>query len=666
LAPESHVRSKTTEAGGETQQGTLLVCLFHLNLAYSSLEEEDQGLVVESCYRPLLGLAEETGFPIAIEAAGWTLERIAELDPAWIASFRDLIAEGKVELVGSSWTQCAAPLLPAQVNRWNIRLGREAYAGLLGVTPRIALLSEQAYSTGLASLFADEGYEGIIADWDNAYRSHQDWPASHRRFPQRAAGTRGAIPLIWSQSIAFQRFQRFAHGELSLDEYLSFVRGAVKDGDGALLLYANDAEVFDRRPGRFAAEAPVEHAEWERIAQGLAAVREGGIGIPGLPSGTLGLLDRPQAGHEIQLEAPDQPIPVKKQDKYNIARWGCTGRDDTGINTRCWRIYDRMQADGCEEPAEWRRLCGLWASDFRTHITDNRWKRYLEELEQAERDWGAAPSRKAPALVTTTAREKEGDLYTLKHGEVTVVLNARRGLSIHAFTDAALDDRALFGTIQQGYFDTIDLGADWYSGSLVQEAPLRHKITDLAGTAPELGSLEDGRPAAVGTVATELGDVEKMVILDGDARAVEVRYTLKWKEIPPGSLRLGFVTLEPQVFSAETLWFATNNGGDELKRFEIGASAFDHGLPVSALVSSRQGLGATEGLVLIGDERHALVISVDQAASKPLGLVSHRPARPGHLTRVCFSLAEEDETRTGPIPLSAPRAFSFSVGARPA
>ena len=263
--------------------GPLLVCLFHLNLAYSSLDADKREQVVRACYRPLLALPEATGFPIAVEASGWTLERIAELDPGWLDEARALIAARRLELVGSGHSQCAAPLLPADVNAWNLRLGLEDYERLLGVRPRLALVCEQAYAPGLVELYADAGFEGIVADWDNAYRSHPDWPAAMRQFPQVALGGGARLPVIWSESIAFQRFQRFAHGELPLERWLGWIGERVAGGAGAQLLYANDAEVFDHRPGRFAAEPPPGTGEWDRIATGLRAVAERGIGTPALP-----------------------------------------------------------------------------------------------------------------------------------------------------------------------------------------------------------------------------------------------------------------------------------------------------------------------------------------------------------------------------------------------
>jgi hypothetical protein len=668
VAAELGTTSSPAAPQAEAATQLRLVCLFHLNLAFSTLEEEIHGEVVRRCYRPLLELVEEADFPIAVEATGWTLRRIAALDPGWIARTREMLAEGRLELVGSAHAQCIAPLMPAEVNAWNVRLGRDTYMELLGVAPRIALVCEQAFAPGLVPLYLEAGYEAIVVDWDNAYRSHPEWPSGHRRHPQRAVGGGASIPVVWSESIAFQKFQRFAHGELPLERYVEYVREEGALG-GALMLYANDAEIFDYRPGRFAAEPELDGGgEWTRIAAGLRALRRGGIGAPALPSDVLALLDRPGAGHELALQAPDQPIPVKKQDKYNVSRWAVTGCDDIGINTRCWRIYERLLVAECADPAEWCALCELWASDFRTHITESRWQGLLARLDEVERRWeavpvarsGASPARDGraspravdPACATATCA---GDAVQLRAGPLALRLNPRRGLAIDSFADARAGAGPLLGTLEHGYFPTIELGADFYSGHLVQEPPLAHKVTDLERVRPLVGIDARGRPHARARIATALGLIEKRVALDSVTGCVELAWTLHWPELPLGSLRLGHVTLLPEAFDVETLWYATHNGGRELERHAIAGPAFDHGAPVSALVSCRQGLGMTEGVVLLGDAARAIRVEVDQAAARPLALLRWTPGREHWLLRLCLTLSESDETRRGAI-LRAPDA----------
>ncbi|HLW95893.1 MAG TPA: hypothetical protein VKS25_10990 [Solirubrobacteraceae bacterium] len=636
------------------RRATLLVCMFHLNLAYSSLEEADQAEVVALCYRPMLALAERAPFPIAIEASGWTLEQIAAHDPDWIAQTRELIRAGRVELVGSGYAQCAAPLLPAEVNRWNLRLGFDSYAELLDTRPRVALISEQAYSPGLVDIYREAGFEAVIADWDNAYRSHLNWDRSLRQHPQLARGTDGSIPLLWSESIAFQKFQRHAHGEMTLDDYVRFVAETVADGGGALMLYANDAEVFDRRPGRFAAEPELAEREWDRIAAGLHAIDAAGLGTPALPSDVLATLE---PGEPLALEAPAQPIPVKKQEKYNISRWAVTGRDDVGINTRCWRIYDALRSDGNESAEDWRELCALWASDFRTHITQARWSGLLERLAAMEARVGVTPTLVPAAAgdgveAPPAGVELEGRLLRIRRGELEVVLNTRRGLAIASFVDRSIGEQSLFGGIDHGYFELIELSADWYTGNLVQEAPLRQKVTDLEPMTPRFS--EDGDTLTVhGVYESPLGLIEKSVAIDGAAGSVELTWTLRWSELPPGSLRLGHLTLNPEAFDIASLWYATHNGGASLERHALGGEAFDHGSSVSALVSARIGLGVTEGLLLIGDAEHHVRVEIDQNLARPLGLVNFHPTGQSYFLRAAFSLTESDDTRRGGIPRPA-------------
>ena len=141
--------------------GTLqLFALFHLNLAFSSIEEEQRAAVIERCYWPLLHLAEKCG-PIGIEASGFTLEEIELRDPAWIAKARALLQKGRIELIGSGYSQMIGPLVPARITQANLAIGNEVYQRLLGVQPAIALVNEQAYSGGLVGLYLDAGYRAL-------------------------------------------------------------------------------------------------------------------------------------------------------------------------------------------------------------------------------------------------------------------------------------------------------------------------------------------------------------------------------------------------------------------------------------------------------------------------------------------------------------------------
>ena len=165
--------------------------LFHLNLMFSSIAEEQRGDVIARCYTPLLDLAER-GIPLGIEATGLTLEIIQQLDPAWITRLRRLIASGQVEFVGSGYAQAIGPLLPAAAVEKNLALGLDTYRALLGVRPAIALVNEQAYSGGLVPLYRAAGYSAIVMDWDDCAAHHPEWNRHWRYHPQRAIGADGS------------------------------------------------------------------------------------------------------------------------------------------------------------------------------------------------------------------------------------------------------------------------------------------------------------------------------------------------------------------------------------------------------------------------------------------------------------------------------------------
>jgi hypothetical protein len=78
---------------------------------------------------------------LAIEVTGYKLKKIARRDPAWIGQSRNLVAEYKIELIVSGYSQMIGPLVPARVMTENLRIGNEVYRELLDVKPAVALVN---------------------------------------------------------------------------------------------------------------------------------------------------------------------------------------------------------------------------------------------------------------------------------------------------------------------------------------------------------------------------------------------------------------------------------------------------------------------------------------------------------------------------------------------
>jgi hypothetical protein len=634
-----------------------LYTVFHLNLAYSSIEEEQRAEVLARCYWPLLRLARKHRLALGIEAPAATLEAAAALDPGWIAELKDLVQSGACELVGSGLAQIIGPLVPAAVNAANLRLGQAAYERLLGQRPTVALVNEQAYASGLVPLYLAAGFRALVMEWDNPAHEHPEWKREWRYLPQYALGPDGSrIALLWNKSIAFQKLQRYAHGELERAEYLAYLEAHLSDAPRAFPLYGNDVEIFDFRPGRYQTEAAIHEPEWERLDELFAQLAADARYRFVRPSQVLELLGTPGAGGELALESPAQPVPVKKQGKYNLTRWAVTGRDDIGINTACYRLFEALEAREGECDDDWRELCYLWSSDFRTHITQKRWTAYRERLSAAlERLRPTArPSPRVPgpspsaSAHRSTGRElvqtrREGRYLVLEGPQVLLRLNCRRGLAIDALRFGGEGEPALVGTLPHGYYDDIALGADYYTGHLVLEAPGRPKITDLEAAEPQIEVEEDG-VVVRGTVPTPLGPVRKLLRLSPREPRLDLEYELSWSELPHGSLRLGHLTLLPEAFHRAGLFYRTRNGGPLDETFPLAGRLVEHGAHATFLVSASQGLGMTSGRVDLGDGRRGVRVEVDKQAAAAIGLITYREIAGSFFCRLALSVREMDET----------------------
>jgi hypothetical protein len=123
------------------------------------------------------------------------------------------------------------------------------------------------------------------------------------------------------------------------------------------------------------------------------------------------------------------------------------------------------------------------------------------------------------------------------------------------------------------------------------------------------------------------------------AQRLEIRYGFSaWGLCPPGSLRVGFVTLLPGTLGDE-LWLSCANGGPR-ERLPLRADC-DH-TRGSGGGGARALLGATDGWLALDDGRRGIELSWPQEEAPALALVTLRREGALRLVRVTFSLAERD------------------------
>jgi hypothetical protein len=645
--------------------------VWHLNLAYSSLELSQHKEVIDKCYSPILELAENEPFRFGIELSAGTLERIAELDPHWISRFSRLIQENKVELIGSGFAQIIGPLVPAIVNQMNIRVGIQSYESILGIKPSIFLLNEQVFSTGLLDVYAREGIRAIVMEWENPYSSNQSWGRDLRFRPQLAKGIQDTLPVIWNHSVAFQKLQRMAHGDISINEWSQWFSDEISgDEDYALCIYGGDAETFDFRAKRYSTEAVASQGEWERIRIAFSKVLSLGVEFA-LPSEVLESSNF-QSMQSIDLSNPKVPLPTKKQTKYNPLRWVVGGRDAFLANTTCERIFDLLKTSNKENDLnDWRKLLSLWGSDFRTHITESRWSDWKSQSSKMLDGFDSSSSLDTPKFRNAKLGDKvedfeifEEDGYlTVKNKFFECVLNLKRGLAIHSCSFFEIADHPLFGTISHGDLHHIDWNADFYSGEFVVDLPGLHKVTDLEKVKPEIYFNEDCLVISA-TIETRLGALVKSIKFSRSLTPIlTFTYDLKWTEIPPCTMRFGDIVLLPNSFESDSLFVETHNGGFEPDHFMISNIEIEHGKYWSPLISARNCLGVTEGEIVIGDHKKALIVRLDRSVSPLPALLTNVQVIDTQFTRLQFTARELDDTSADKVIKldKSGRTFEFSI-----
>lgn len=642
-----------------------LYSFFHLNIAYSAIEEEDRPHVIEKCYWPLLKLVAKHDFKFGIELSAYTLETILSIDPKWIKEFSRLILKGSCELIGCGYSQIIGPLVPAEITIKNLDIGSKIYKKILGVEPKVALLNEQAFSKGLVELYKEAGYDAIIMEWDNPYRDNFNWKFEWSYLPQRAKGNgSNEIHLIWNKSISFQKFQRYVHGEIELSDLLKYIRSNLNSNQRAFSVYGNDVEIFDFRPGRYMTEADIQgDGEWKRISSLYKALAKEKKMKFVKPSEVIKLKSQPGANKLLDLNSAAQPIPVKKQDKYNIVRWAVTGRDDLKINTLCWRIFESLQNSSNVDDQDWRELCYLWSSDFRTHITEKRWKKYIKRLRVFfdKKNRNTPHSRKnftddnktyklSKSLIFKTKRV--GRFLEIFNRRFKIVLNCKRGLALESFKDKLISNKPIIGTVEHGYFKDIRYSADYYSGHFIFESPGKHKITDLNSVNPKIQQLKNGLKIS-SNIFTPMGLILKKWVINNITGQLNLSYKFNWKESVVGTMRLGYITLLPNAFDKKTLYFQTHNGGKLTEHFKLkGQKNFDHGKTVSSLISANQAISISNGIVEIGDVKKKITLRYKKTQASLIGLISNMQIHDENFFRLAFSLREVDDTsRPAPVGL---------------
>ncbi|TXG77783.1 alpha-amylase [Patescibacteria group bacterium] len=128
--------------------------------------------VAEKSYIPtnklLLELLEKhPDFTLSISITGTVIEQFAACAPEVLASFQELVATGRVEIVGETYHHSLAFFYNREEFNTQVAMHRETVQKYFGVIPTSFRNTELAYNDELAEWADEQGYKAIIAEgWD--------------------------------------------------------------------------------------------------------------------------------------------------------------------------------------------------------------------------------------------------------------------------------------------------------------------------------------------------------------------------------------------------------------------------------------------------------------------------------------------------------------------
>lgn len=146
----------------------------YFNAAYEDQTSNERILrkVAEKSYLPtnrrLLQLLQDNPeFKLSLSITGTVLEQLERWSPEALQSFKDLIASGRVEIVGETYHHSLAFFYSRAEFEEQVKMHREKVEKLFGQTPKVFRNTELSYNNDVAYWADKAGYKGVLAEgWD--------------------------------------------------------------------------------------------------------------------------------------------------------------------------------------------------------------------------------------------------------------------------------------------------------------------------------------------------------------------------------------------------------------------------------------------------------------------------------------------------------------------
>ena len=136
----------------------------------------------------------------------------------FLEELKKLINKNKLEIICSSKEQVVFPLVPNDVNQVNLDIGKEELEKIFDTKIKTAFINEQLFSSSLAQLYIESGFQNIITIWE--WASKISILDNNDKFKPKFISTNaGNLNVIWNSYISYQKFQRYVNGEIEKKEY---------------------------------------------------------------------------------------------------------------------------------------------------------------------------------------------------------------------------------------------------------------------------------------------------------------------------------------------------------------------------------------------------------------------------------------------------------------
>ena len=271
------------------------VAIFHANLNYAYLVPEKYEFVIRNSYELIIDTMREK-FPhqkYVFEASGYTLDQIAKLTPDVLAKLKAAIDSGQCEFMSSPYAHLMMSNFPKEDGVWALEFSQEACKQHLGTRIKSAWNPECGWQSYVPEAFKEAGFINMTLDFDSFALSVRDEVRKVEYNPDKGAfygldlpwydlpGTEKALHFPFKGVVpglnGFARSDRVCQlalrwfmNMIPFQDYINSIKKYTGDGQGALIVFAEDAEYIGTSAWYFLKY----HNQPERVFELLPDARE--------------------------------------------------------------------------------------------------------------------------------------------------------------------------------------------------------------------------------------------------------------------------------------------------------------------------------------------------------------------------------------------------------